>query len=222
MKILFEDDSVIVCHKPAGLPTQTSDIRRKDLMDMLRHHVRNTKAELSLINRLDQPVEGIVLVAKNRAAAAKLSEQLTSHKMKKCYLALVEDNEKLDTCVGNIRLCDYILTDNKSNVSKIVDKEDKNAKYAELSYRVLGKRDGRALIHIDLLTGRHHQIRLQMANAGFPLIGDYKYGHANNSNQMEKGVALCAYQLTFAHPVTGNITTYEITPSLPSFQIFND
>lgn len=223
MKILFEDDNIIVCHKPSGMPTQTADIRKKDLMDELKNHIRiNTdgkvKSELSLINRLDQPVEGIVLVAKNTAAAAKLSEQLTAHKMKKCYLAVVEDVEALDACIGEIRLCDYMVTDKKNNISKISNKNDKNAKKAELIFRVLQRKEGRALIRVELITGRHHQIRLQMANAGFPLIGDQKYGN----NTSEKAVALCAYQLTFRNPKTGKDTTYEITPSLPSFHIFKD
>lgn len=210
LRILQEKSEYLLCYKPAGMPTQTKDIRKKDLMDELR--ARFPKEELSVINRLDQPVEGIVLVARGKKHAATLSAALQSSRCTKEYLCVVEGSpEKTEAT-----LTDYIESDSRTNLSHIVSeacaKNNPNAKKASLTYRVLARGKDTALVQVLLLTGRHHQIRVQMAHAGFPLVGDRKYGP--NATGASK-VALCAFRLSF----TGELALREeIRPESEAFQ----
>lgn len=225
-EIIYEDDDIIVLRKPAGLPTQTSNIRVTDLTDEVKKHV-GTGGYIGLINRLDQPVEGIVLVAKREQSAAQLSKQIQNNQMTKMYLAVVLDDKKLPE---QGILTDDIIEDKKQNCSYIVDAahpiETKimKPKKAELRYTVLERREGMALLKIQLKTGRHHQIRLQMSHAGAPLLGDQKYGTITSRVVSEqrnvKNAALCAFQLQFKHPKTGENVRYEITPSSEVFHYF--
>lgn len=236
-KILYEDREFIVCHKPAGLPTQTSNIRVRDLTDELREYLiiqqrqnqlkvqgtvsENRKPFLGLINRLDQPVEGIVVVAKTEDSAANLSRQMQQSKMSKRYLAVLAYESNLP---DKGKLEDYLIEDKAANLSIITNANHPKAKRAELFYEIIEHRESIALARITLKTGRHHQIRLQFSNQGAPLLGDLKYGDQKSKKiSLEyavKNIALCAYEVKFLHPKTGEYVTYTIKPSSDIYQIF--
>jgi 23S rRNA pseudouridine1911/1915/1917 synthase len=249
--ILFEDKDIIVCHKQAGIPVQSARIGQKDMVSILNNHLaeqinavskdaQNRKAEqikkeagksknrkteipqIHVVHRLDQPVEGIIVFAKNQKAAAALGRQITDGSMKKVYRAVccvterfkTEKNEeeknakkvKLTDHVRNekeekerklsgfytdkktdlwitsgkiVPLVDYLAKDARTNTSRVVQKGRKDAKRAELSYQILDAAERKEkkylLVQVDLKTGRHHQIRVQMEHAGLPLYGDRKY-----------------------------------------------
>lgn len=233
-KIIYEDKDIIVCHKMAGLPVQTGKIGATDLVSELKNYLMKTTATkpakepyLGVVHRLDQPVEGVILFAKNVNAAGELSKQLTMGMMNKCYYAVAAG---VTVCEQGI-LVDYLLKDNKTNSSKVVSKDSnmpKEAKESKLEYTLIKKADEEdktyALYDIHLLTGRHHQIRVQMANAGMPLLGDRKYGDeiSNNlSNELNvKNVALCAYKLEFVHPKAKKKMEFKIYPEGKIFEQF--
>ncbi len=162
--ILYEDVAIIVCVKPAGVATQTKRIGEKDMESMLRTYrmQENEEAYIGVVHRLDQPVSGLMVFAKTKEAAADLSKQVASKMADKYYYALTDG---VPVATKGI-LEDYLLRDGKSNLSRVVSCGEPGAKRAELSYEVLEKSDTRALLSIKLATGRHHQIRVQMAHAG--------------------------------------------------------
>ena len=213
LNILFEDEDVLVVKKDAGIPVQAGKLRMMDLQGLIKNELyrRNPKGGepyLGLIHRLDQPVEGLLVFAKNPKAAAELSKQVTDGRMKKQYLALLCGKPEKETGT----LVDYLLKDNRTNSSKVVDKGVKDAKRAELSYRIIRSDESTALAEITLVTGRHHQIRIQMANASWPLYGDMKYNPAFQTTTEQVQTALCAYKLAFVHPKTKKYMEFSITP----------
>jgi 23S rRNA pseudouridine1911/1915/1917 synthase len=181
---------------------------------------------VAVINRLDQPVEGIVLAAKNKTAARKLSEQLTGHRISKKYLAVVcardtDTEEKNHT----VTLVDYLLKDGKNNTTAVVKKGTAGCRRAELRYRVCGEsEDGKRLLEVELLTGRHHQIRVQLAHAGMPIDGDRKYGEVLSEKEGNcagaKTLALCASELVFSDPQSGDTRRIQVMPEGEAFRIF--
>ncbi|MCD7716710.1 MAG: pseudouridine synthase [Lachnospiraceae bacterium] len=346
--ILYEDDDIIVCHKPAGVPVQSASVRTKDMVSILRTHLREncgqndrgqardnhrsdkfvgkntgmknaeiktagTKSareeprDVYVVHRLDQPVEGVMVFAKTKRAAAELSRQAAGDGMKKRYYAVVELTDAAEfsegaekpentgfsegvsisddttemrrtapfgiaeamgaVCVlhpGTMQdnqwhtLVDYLVKDGRSNRSFVSGAGKKDAKRAELRYRILkmklretgqSSQNGRtlagqsvlmqaakvlALAEIELKTGRHHQIRVQMAHAGMPLYGDRKYnpGAAGSSGTVEaknaggimdeksdaQPLALCAVSLTFRHPRTQKEMTFSVEPEAAIFR----
>lgn len=241
--IIFEDESIIVVHKMSGIATESANLRTTDLVSELRKYVkRKGSSYIGLIHRLDQPVEGILVFAKTNEAAASLSRQVTfsesvnnssgkskqndsgrsskkssvtNKKMEKLYEAVIYGH--LPNESG--RLVDYLIKDSKTNTSKVVSKVQKEAnnklvKEAILDYEVVEKNEETELVRINLKTGRHHQIRVQLANAGCPLLGDTKYGTeasiAYSEANAVKAVKLKAYKLSFEHPVTKELMTFEI------------
>ncbi len=226
-KIVYEDKDIIVCHKMAGIPVQTGKVGAIDLVSELKNYLMKSQSSkvikepyLGIVHRLDQPVEGVILFAKNQKAAGVLSKQLTTGIMNKCYYAVAAgvpgDGEEQGI------LTDYLIKDNKTNSSKVVTGKEitKDAKESKLEYALIKKviigDKAYALYDIHLLTGRHHQIRVQMANAKKPLLGDRKYGNDfSNTLSTElsvKNVALCAYKLEFTHPSTNKKTEFKIKP----------
>ena len=213
--IVYEDEDIMVCHKPAGLPVQTKKLTQKDLESLLKTHLANTTKQpspyLGVINRLDQPVEGLVLFAKNQKAAAELTRQLTTGQIVKEYLAITSALPANSAQT----LTDYLVKDGKNNLSKIVDPSVKDAKKAILDYTVIISNSQRALLQISLKTGRHHQIRVQMANMGTPLLGDTKYG-----GKSADSLCLCASHLAFCHPVTLKQLDFNIQPQNPEYKAY--
>ena len=221
--ILMEDKQIIVINKAAGFPTQTAKSGEKDVVSALKNHLyqQNPVAGepyVGVIHRLDQPVEGILVFAKTLFAAKELSRQIAGKDAVKEYLAVVEANENTisnesEAFAEGIHICkDYLVKDGRANLSKIGKKGDEDAKYAELSYEILKRGENhRFLVKIRLVTGRHHQIRVQMAGAGLPLLGDRKYGP--EKEESTEGINLCAYKIEFIHPKTKKEIQMEIVPS---------
>lgn len=223
-RILHEDNDIIVCHKPAGIATQTARVGQADMVSEIANYLTAKKdgagksPYVGVVHRLDQPVEGILVFGRNKQAAADLSRQAAGEEMKKEYLALV--------CGRDVQrsgeLTDYLLKDGKTNTSRVVPAEVKGAKEARLFYEVLWEKSPEVLVKVCLHTGRHHQIRVQMANAGMPLFGDHKYaGEEVLALSKELGIretALCAYRLSFIHPKTGKRMRFEIRPEGAAFQ----
>lgn len=208
-EILYRDEDLCVIHKRAGLAVQSARASVPDLVSMLRNEflaegIRNPW--LGLVNRLDQPVEGILLIALNEKAAADLSRQVADHiHMEKWYQALVcgKPSEKSGTLV------DYLLKDGRTNMSRVVPEGTKGSKRSELRYEVLESWEDKSLLQIRLLTGRHHQIRVQLAHAGMPIVGDAKYGTAGGQ------LCLCSFKTAFRHPRTGKQMEFEVKPEFP-------
>lgn len=208
LNIICEDDAIIVCVKPAGIATQTKRIGEKDMESMLRTY-RMQKGEpsyIGVVHRLDQPVSGVMVFAKTKEAAADLSRQMAEKSASKFYYAVTDGVPEPPKGM----LEDYLLRDGKNNLSKVVSNGTEGAKLAKLYYQVLKTREDRALVEIELFTGRHHQIRVQMAHAGWPLVGDRKYNFKENMRRGAENVSLFSYRLAFKHPVTKMQTEYRL------------
>ena len=213
LKILFEDEQIMVVKKDAGIPVQAGKLRMMDLQGLIKNELykRNRKGGepyLGLIHRLDQPVEGVMVFAKTPFAAGNLSEQVTDGRMKKHYLALLCGKPETDEGT----LVDYLVKDGRTNTSSVAKAGEKDAKRSELNYKVLKRNDETTLVEVELITGRHHQIRVQMANAGWPLYGDTKYNPAFQETKEHVQTALCAYQLSFVHPKSKKVMEFSIEP----------
>ena len=186
-EIIYEDEYMLAAIKPYGVPAQADHSNREDMLSILKNDLydRSGKDEepyLAVINRLDRPVSGIMLFAKSEEAAAKLSDLLQDRKIEKSYQAVVRGEVPEDEGT----LTDWLLFDKKENVSRVVPEGTKGAKKAELSYEVLDILDTDegtfTYLLVHLMTGRHHQIRCQLAHAGYPIRGDVKYGPEAGKN----------------------------------------
>ncbi|MDE7340297.1 MAG: RluA family pseudouridine synthase [Lachnospiraceae bacterium] len=263
-QILYEDDDIIVCHKPAGIATQTAKIGQRDMVSEITNylaahntadHVNTSRANaciggsdiyVGIVHRLDQPVEGILVFGRNQKAANELSRQIVENRMEKYYYAVVSGRELSvkpeQESARRETLTDYLLKDSKSNTSRVVLPETKGAKKAVLEYEILDKRlisagdfpgklfggedsQSIALVRIKLVTGRHHQIRVQMSRAGMSLLGDYKYADEQTkklSDALQQSqAALCAYRLAFTHPASGRRMSFQRSPAGSIFQNFS-
>ena len=203
--ILYEDNSILVINKPAGVPVQTSKIGEKDIESMARVY-RKSKGEppeIYVVHRLDQPVSGILLLAKTEDAAAALSKGIDTDSFSKIYRAGVYAGAEIP---DHGRLSGWLLK-GRDNASKVVPKGTAGAKEAILEYRVIEREGKTATLEIHLETGRHHQIRVQLSAAGMPILGDRKYGNDESVRLSQelgiKNVSLTAFQLEFKHPETG-------------------
>lgn len=219
LDILYEDEDIIVCYKPAGIATQTKRIGQQDMESLLRNYRARKKEQpyIGIVHRLDQPVEGVMIFAKNPAAAADLSRQVRQRSIGKHYYAVVCVKEDCMLQPDQGQLIDVIVSDERKNISVISDKTDANAKEAKLDYRICGKLEDRKCIDILLHTGRHHQIRVQFAHAKAPLVGDTKYGDVP-----AKHLALCSYRIEFEHPKTKKKMDFAIEPKGEEFGAFLD
>lgn len=220
LKILYEDADIIVCIKPAGIASQGSRGFKQDMTDLLKLHIQTMTGKkgepyLGIVHRLDQPVSGIMVYAKNAAAAASLSAQAASDKMKKRYYAVLEGCPSREEGV----LTDYLLRDRRTNMSSVVPearKKENGVKRAELSYSVMKKKEALCLVEIELKTGRHHQIRVQFSHIGCPLYGDRKYHVTTEGREL----ALFSHYLEFVHPGTGKNMYFDETPESGIFTEF--
>lgn len=206
MKILFEDESVLVCYKPAGILSQKASDGEESAVSILEKH---TGAAVYPVHRLDRGTAGLMMFAKTALAAANLSRQIAGHSFVKEYLALI---------YGNIpekdgKWSDLLFYDRRRGKSYIVDRERAGVKTAILRYSVLqeGFLGDRAvsLVKITLETGRTHQIRAQFAFRQLPLVGDNRYGASDH----EKQIALRSCKIAFEHPITGEPMQF----SLPEY-----
>lgn len=220
LNIIYENGQVLVCEKPSGVAVQSAGIGTMDLESRIKNYLStensgNGEPYLGVIHRLDQPVGGVLVFAKTPMAAADLSKQAGNGEMDKRYQAVVCG--KLPQIQGV--LVDYLFKDGKTNTSRIVKKEQKGAKRAELHYQVLEEKEGLSLLEIHLITGRHHQIRVQLAGAGTPLYGDKKYNPKTAGDQRTT-IGLYACKLSFLHPKTKKQMVFSCEPKGDAFSIF--
>jgi 23S rRNA pseudouridine1911/1915/1917 synthase len=197
---------------------------QKDMVSILLNHIAQEgtgQPFIGVVHRLDQPVEGVMVFAKTKQAAAKLSAQMKDHSFGKKYYARVQltEGKTFAEATGHATegtLRDWMQFDRKENKSCVVEqprKEQKNVnskngvQEALLDYRVIKEEEKTALLDITLHTGRHHQIRVQLAHLGTPICGDHKYGNAAGGMP-----ELCSYHIDFIHPVSGKTMTYDIKP----------
>lgn len=214
LKIIYEDKSILVCHKPAGIATQTAKLSGQDMVNNVKNYLArqtgNRSPYVGVVHRLDQPVSGLLVFAKTKQAAANLSKQLGEEGAHKEYLAYILG--QLDEAQGILE--HYLKKDPVSRLAQLTDAADPQGKQARLSYQVVQQEEACTLLSVCLETGRFHQIRAQMAAAGHPLLGDRKYGNPESERlSMEKGissVALCARRLGFTHPVTAKEMDFRI------------
>lgn len=250
IEIIYEDNDILLCHKPAGVATQTKRLGQQDMESLLKNY-RAKKGEqpyIGVVHRLDQPVEGIMVFAKNQKATSALSKQIQAKMIGKYYYAVSAHKPEKESGV----LEHYLITDKKTNFTHVVEEtetvelcnyknfasdehavekpktakkewnKEKNTKelqefkkFAKLEYRVVNVIDERTLFDIKLHTGRQHQIRVQMAHMGCPLIGDEKYG-----TKAHDKLALCSYRLQFQHPTMKKQMDFSISPKGEAFQMF--
>ncbi|MDE7205838.1 MAG: RNA pseudouridine synthase [Lachnospiraceae bacterium] len=213
--ILYEDNVLLIIHKPAGIATQTSRVGQADMVSELKNY-RKRKGEdtyIGVVHRLDQPVEGLLVFAKNQSMAEILSRQIQDNTLKKSYLALIQG--ELEENAGG-KLTDFLQKDNRTNRSSVVKEGTNGAKKAVLGWNCVKTYQGKgcSVVEVELFTGRHHQIRVQFANAGMPLLGDMKYGtEASKALSKQLGItntALLAHKLALLHPKTGKYLEYKI------------
>ena len=231
LNIIFEDKDILVIDKPAGIAVQTARLTQKDLESEIKSWLakKGEGSYLGIVHRLDQPVSGVVVFAKNEKAARELSLQLQGDKAHKEYAALVvlknDESKKADASEKITRevLTDYLIKDAKQNKAVIADAGNKQAKKAVLEYELYDKKEldsGYALgfLRIWLHTGRFHQIRAQLSNAGMTILGDTKYGFDDMKNtaaalymkELKRGeIALCAKKLMVKHPVKKTDLSFE-------------
>ena len=206
VKVLYEDNHLIVAIKPAGVLSQSDGSNAPDMLTILKAYIKEKyqkpgEVYLGLVHRLDRPVSGVMVFARTSKAASRLSEQIRTRRVEKIYRCVV--NGVLE---GEGRLENFISKDEASNTVTVSDVEKPGFKASYLDYRALASKDGMTLVEVKLGTGRSHQIRAQMAHAGHPLIGDQKYGKKDNRT---KDIALEAYKLSFEHPVKREFITFE-------------
>ena len=218
-RIIYEDTEVLVCKKAAGIAVQTAKFGQQDMVSLLKNYRAMKKEEpyIGLVHRLDQPVEGVMVFAKTKQAAANLSGQIREKQANKYYYAVVCGKPK----EKQARLVDYLKKDGKNNTSFVVPKETKGAKRAELWYKVLQQKENKSLLCIDLKTGRHHQIRVQLSHMGCPIYGDSKYAGAIEAMpETYMPLALCAYKIAFVHPKTKEKMEFQVKPEGEAFSDF--
>ena len=216
IKIIYEDNHLLVVEKPINIPVQADDSKDIDLLSMLKDYlkVKYNKAGnvyLGLVHRLDRPVGGVMVFAKTSKAASRLSDQIRNNKFNKIYYAVVQGNPK-----EKDHLEDYLLKDLKTNITKV----DKNGKLAILDYKLINTVENLSLVEIKLETGRSHQIRVQFSSRNLPLYGDQKY---NRSAKVGQQLALFAKKLSFEHPITHELISFELPlPNRQPFKCFKN
>ncbi len=223
--ILYEDDTLLVCVKPQGMPSQSDKTRDEDVANYFKSllYDRDELEEepyLAVIHRLDRPVGGLMILAKNQQAAADLSDQVQDGKMIKYYQAILTGELKEEA--GTLE--DYLIRDGKTNTSRVVAKDTKGAKRAVLEYEVLDVFETEegvlSYVLIRLVTGRHHQIRVQMANQGAGIWGDTKYNPKfQKTKRSYRQIGLYATRLEFRHPVTGEWLVFKNEPEGEAFDM---
>ena len=211
LKVIYEDNHIIVVEKIPNVPSQADKTGDIDMQTLVKQYIKEKYHKpgdvyVGLIHRLDRPVGGIMVFARTSKAAARLSEEVRNKTFKKKYLAVVDGIIEQKNGV----LEDYLYKDERNNISKVVNKDKKNAKLAKLDFEVLDYDAKRnlSLLKINLHTGRHHQIRVQFANFGHSLFGDQKYGVRGKGKQ----IRLWAYETTIVHPVKKEEMTFKSFP----------
>ena len=211
MKVLYEDNHIIVVEKMPNVPSQADKTGDEDMLTIIKSYLKEKynkpgNVYLGLVHRLDRPVGGVMVFAKTSKAASRLSEEIRNKTFKKTYLAIV--NGKMESESGEY--VDYLWKDEKQNTSYVVKEGKKNSKLAKLNYEVIAynEQEDVSLVKINLQTGRHHQIRVQFSSRMHALYGDSKY-HGRGAGS---GICLWAYKIKFVHPVKKEEMEFEDFP----------
>lgn len=214
INVLYEDNHIIVVEKPVNVLSQSDNTHDIDMLSLVKSYVKEKynkpgNVYVGLVHRLDRPTGGIMIFARTSKAASRLSKQIKENKIKKTYLAVIPNfKEKKGTFI------DYLKKEDNGNTI-ITNKE--NGKYSNLNYELIKEKNNLSLVKIELITGRHHQIRVQFASRGYPLYGDQRYGKEDR-----KQLALFCYKLEFVHPVKKEMMSFTIYPNYGIFKEFFD
>ena len=214
--IIYEDNHILVVVKPFSIPSQEDSTKDPDMLTLLKDYIRETYHKagnvfLGLVHRLDRPTGGVMVFAKTSKAAQRLSESIVEGDFEKKYFAVLSDlpREKRG------RLHNYLLKDEVKNVVSIVPMGVKGAKEAVLDYAILEKKERLCLVEIKLYTGRSHQIRVQTANIGCPVVGDVKY--AGKKYVKSDNLALWSTEIRFTHPTKKEVMVFRAFPDDGAF-----
>lgn len=208
--IIYEDNHILVVIKPQNIPVQEDKSKDKDLLTELKEYIKEKYQKpgnvfIGLVHRLDRPTGGVMVFARTSKAASRLSQQIGTDEFEKKYFAILKGSPRLDRA----RLTNYLKKDEINNIVSLAGQLETGAKKAELDYKVLEKINDMSLVEINLLTGRTHQIRVQMSNIGCAVYGDTKYGKIEKSPTK---MALWATELKFVHPVSKQKMTFKVYP----------
>ena len=212
--VIFEDNQILVVVKPQNIPVQADSSQDEDLLNKLKAYLvekynKPGQAYLGLVHRLDRPTGGVMVFAKTSKSAERLCNQIKTDEFEKTYFTVVKGTPRLKQS----RLVNYLKKDEKNNNVSLCTQYEDGAKEAILDYQVLETKDDMSLVKINLQTGRSHQIRVQMASIGCPVINDVKYG-----DEKARGyLALWATVLKFNHPVSKAKLTYKVLPPQEEF-----
>ncbi len=206
IEILFEDKDILVINKPVGILSEDSVKGEKGIISFLETEKRKT---LHLLHRLDKNVGGVMVFAKNKKSASKLSVAIAGGGFQKRYLAVTDGIPEKDEDVYK----DLLFKDSKKNRSFVVNRMRKGVREASLEYKVLGKEDGKALVKVLLHTGRTHQIRVQFSHRKTPLTGDGRYGSKDRNCE----IALHSCEISFRHPVTHKEVAFFSKPDFNTY-----
>jgi 23S rRNA pseudouridine1911/1915/1917 synthase len=216
-RILYEDNHLIIMNKLAGELAQGDDTDAVPLVEKVRDYIRVQKQKegnvfCGLIHRIDRPVSGALVFARTSKALDRMNKMLKAHEMHKFYWAIVEGVPE----VPQRKLVNWVFKNTERNKTYINDKETEGWQYAELDYKLLAHSDRYSLLEVELHTGRHHQIRVQLSHIGHPIKGDLKYG----AKRPEPDASIClhARRLYFEHPVTHVQVLAEAEPWNPLFK----
>lgn len=200
-EVLYEDNHILVLNKPNNMLVQPDNSGDVALEDLAKQYIKVKYNKpgavfLNAVHRIDRPVSGVVIFARTSKALTRLNEQFKTKEIKKKYWAIVKNRPKIESGT----LVDYIRRDAKKNKSFVCQKGSQDAKESSLDYKLIASGDNYHLLEINLHTGRHHQIRCQLAHLGSPIKGDLKYG-AERSNK-DGGISLHARSVEFIHPIS--------------------
>ncbi len=219
-KIIYEDNHIIVVIKPHNISVQEDESKDLDMLTIIKDFIKERDKKpgnvfLGLVHRLDRPTGGVMVFAKTSKAANRLCLELKNKQLKKHYFCVVNGRPQL---VKN-QLITYLKKDEKTNTVSIAPQAEEGAKEAMLNYEVLETKNNLSLIDVDLITGRSHQIRVQMSKQlGLPIYGDFKYGDKEHGGNL----ALWAYELSFVHPTTKQQMRFKVAPDCENsiFKLF--
>ena len=200
MRIIFEDNHLLVINKDAGVLVQGDKTGDTPLSDLAKAYVKEKYQKpgevfMGVIHRIDRPVSGLVLMARTSKALERMNEQFKNREIEKKYLAVVRNRPAANA--GN--LVHWLIKNPETNVTKAYEKEVPNSMRSELNYKLIGELDGFYLLDVNPITGRPHQIRVQLASMNCPIVGDNKYGYPRGNK--DKSICLHAHQVKFMHPV---------------------
>ena len=200
MQIIFEDNHLLVINKDAGVLVQGDKTGDTPLSDLAKAYVKEKYQKpgevfMGVIHRIDRPVSGLVLMARTSKAFERMNEQFKNREIEKKYLAVVRNKPAANA--GN--LVHWLIKNPETNVTKAYEKEVPNSMRSELNYKLIGELDGFYLLEVNPITGRPHQIRVQLASMNCPIVGDNKYGYPRGNK--DKSICLHAHSVKFMHPV---------------------